>query len=1059
MKISRNSLILHPEMLRILCAIVFLLSVHRTVSAQENIRIHTDAYTIEELVRDVLIQSECAEISNVQFTGQPEQIGFFTKGRDAIDVNTGIILSTGNAVEAAGPNASTNTGTEFNSSNVGDIDLFNIAEGVNSINDIRDNAILEFDFVPLNSKLEFKFIFASEEYCDFAGPNTQKNDVFGFFLSGPGISGPHENNAINIAQSPGNGDNITIRNINHNINYQYYIDNTPELQNQWSPEHTANCKLDEPRDGISSLLDRDGAAVDILEYDGFTVVMIASADVTPFQPYHLKIAIADVNDGTWDSAVFLKAGSFKTGQPQATIEAPPMLSCISSTITLDATNSSKGPFSYEWTTVDGNIVSGANLLTPEINQPGTYRLVVSRNNTQCADTAFIQIEFDGVKPNILSVESEPILCTRPEVDIEVDINHETGFKYRLQYPGGSISPEQNNPVLKTTHAGIHKVIVTATNGCEDSYNHEVMIDTFAGRAVFDDVTFTCHDDTLEIQPTFETNEADYIYSWLSNDGVILSDPNELNLLTGSGGDFVLRTTNLDNGCTAEFELTINENLQPAEIDAGPDGKLDCITSGFTPDAVISSPDGNERIDWISPDGHMITPGIDPLHPLFTVDGYYVLEVERVNGCISRDTLFIDKAEDAPVINLVQKDTLACADGTATIQVDIIGQVESIEWLSATNGISEVSADNLTAEVSKTGDYTIKVINESGCISELSINIIRTGIAELDLPKKVMLDCHGLATIEVDDNENLDFNWSCIEDPAISENTHSITVDQPGTYLLLTSDPVSDCEMLDTVIVVEQDSEIRYELEFLDCEFDQGLFYIHDQDKFRVSHIEYAGVSYNPDHTVVIMGMSPITLHYGDDCKQEIEVQHLMHQPLEVELNLPNPIISGTPFNISLLINRSDSEIDSIMWTDDPEGCFNCLTRELTLDETTEIKVIVRDKYGCIASHFELIEPKAIEQVFVPSAFSPNSDGINDVLKIFYNQHVAGVSSVSIFDRWGNTVFHRNSNSENFDESEFYWNGNSVHDEIMPPGVYMYAITLINTYGDSFKQTGSVTLVR
>ena len=84
---------------------------------------------------------------------------------------------------------------------------------------MTDVAILEFDFTPTTDHVSFEYAFASEEYCDYV--NSEYNDVFGFFISGPGING-----SKNIALIPGSSDNVAINSVNFTKNDQYYRDNT-----------------------------------------------------------------------------------------------------------------------------------------------------------------------------------------------------------------------------------------------------------------------------------------------------------------------------------------------------------------------------------------------------------------------------------------------------------------------------------------------------------------------------------------------------------------------------------------------------------------------------------------------------------------------------------------------------------------------------------------------------------------------------------------------------------------------------------------------------------------
>ncbi len=245
----------------------------------------------EELIREVFIGGDCFDVMNVNFTGGSDQIGKFSNGLTNIGFGNGMILATGSINVAPGPN--TSNGAGGGGAGGGDSDLAGIATGA-----LFDVAVIEFDFTPTQTPLTFEYAFASEEYCEYV--NTNFNDVFGFFISGPGIAGTQ-----NLAVIPMSNIPITINTINHTVNSGFYVPNTPAGLDNCENGGVCNCL---PPQTVAT-----GQATQELQYDGFTRKMIAVANVIPCSTYHIKLAIADVGDGVWDSAVFLKAGSFSGG--------------------------------------------------------------------------------------------------------------------------------------------------------------------------------------------------------------------------------------------------------------------------------------------------------------------------------------------------------------------------------------------------------------------------------------------------------------------------------------------------------------------------------------------------------------------------------------------------------------------------------------------------------------------------------------------------------------------------------------------------------------------------
>ena len=155
--------------------------------------------------------------TNHTFEGDSAQIGFFNAINTNLGIDSGIVMATG-GIENLVPG---NLNFAVIPNVVTDPDLLNVANSVPgligqsfSVTSVNDIAKLEFDFVPTSDTITFRYVFGSQEY--FAYENTQYNDVFGFFLSGPGINGPYANGAINLAIVPNSNPPlpITISSVN-----------------------------------------------------------------------------------------------------------------------------------------------------------------------------------------------------------------------------------------------------------------------------------------------------------------------------------------------------------------------------------------------------------------------------------------------------------------------------------------------------------------------------------------------------------------------------------------------------------------------------------------------------------------------------------------------------------------------------------------------------------------------------------------------------------------------------------------------------------------------------
>ncbi len=262
--------------------------------------------TPEQLVQQVLLGTGVVA-TNITLNGLPgtvinEQIGSFDGTASNVGISNGVVMSSGAAVGAIGPNDQAGSTVGGGNFGAGDPDL-ELLNGVLT----HDKCVLEFDFVPIGDSIEFQYVFSSEEYNEYVC--AQVIDAFGFFLSGPGISGPYSNNSVNLALIPGTNIPITINTVNNGT--------------VGFAGTQANCDILDPNWQNNSIYYVDNTDGLTLQYDGLTVVLTARSAVQCGQLHHIKLAIADGGDAVFDSGVFLQGGSFTSSPFVPTLEPGP----------------------------------------------------------------------------------------------------------------------------------------------------------------------------------------------------------------------------------------------------------------------------------------------------------------------------------------------------------------------------------------------------------------------------------------------------------------------------------------------------------------------------------------------------------------------------------------------------------------------------------------------------------------------------------------------------------------------------------------------------------------
>jgi gliding motility-associated-like protein len=192
---------------------------------------------------------------------------------------------------------------------------------------------------------------------------------------------------------------------------------------------------------------------------------------------------------------------------------------------------------------------------------------------------------------------------------------------------------------------------------------------------------------------------------------------------------------------------------------------------------------------------------------------------------------------------------------------------------------------------------------------------------------------------------------------------------------------------------------------------------------------------------------------------------VIFQPAEIDVIAyeDQTIRMGQTVDISATVSSTRVDTSLVSWYYyDAEGnqtvfcqggdCFE--TEISSLFETTTL--IFNLNNGCNDTAAITITVNPTESIFVPNAFTPNGDGVNDVFTIYGSTDVQRVERVLIFDRWGELVYEATDFAPN--DLANGWDGTFKGKKLNPAVFVYYAeITLLN--GDTVTRKGDVTLIR
>lgn len=704
-------------------------------------------------------------VTNATYTGNAASAGIFSGGLTVnLGIGNGVTLSSGNAVNAAG-NASV-----FGSDNLGaagDADLTNLATGIT-----HDAAILEFDFKPQGDTLNFKYVFASEEYPNYTC--SEYNDIFAFLITGTNPFGPNYNKK-NVALIPGTTLPVSINTVNKGSASAGY-NSSDCLSTGYSQYYHNN---------INSVFSSG------ITFDGYTTVFTATVAVVPCQTYHIKLAIADVSDYVLNSAVFLQANSFSSSATSVTASYDPGFTtifegCTRGWFTINAPEyvTTSTPLNY---TIHGTATSGSDytaLSGTTYVQPGTSAAIVYVDGfadgiTESPETVTIVVTNPCTG---LVTDSATLTISDPPADTAYasKVTACLGETVQLTATGGgtySWSPPSavSNPNIATPTAVINSLSTFTANitlgTCNYTWPVTVFADSFNITAIDSSHIPVCPGTTVTLAALNNQGVGPYTYNW-SPSGLV-DNPNAQLVHTTPTNTTTYNVTGTDgNGCSATSSVTVVTTNNPM-IQIG----QDTVVCPENLPIVLTVPGGPfNSYNWST---GQTTPSIS-----VTTTGSYWVSVTNNSCTFSSDTAYVTVAQP---VDPALADTGYCAGGNTTLSV--AGNYTNIVW--------STGATTPTINVTAPGTYSYTANDSLGCaIASDTATVTEYPVPTVNASAAADTICPGSTTVISSNATNATgYLWQ-----PNGETTPNITATGGGTYIVLVGNAL--CNATDTVVIEE-----------------------------------------------------------------------------------------------------------------------------------------------------------------------------------------------------------------------------------------------------------------
>ena len=670
--------------------------------------------------------------------------------------------------------------------------------------------------------------------------------------------------------------------------------------------------------------------------------------------------------------------------------------CVGDSVTLDAGMNYE---IYDWSNGDTN-------QTTVLKNPGTYSVTVTDSNTCVGTDSYVFNNF-------------PV----PSVDIGPNDTLCEGFSKTLDAGTGFISYLWSNGVTTQTSVydttGSHWVEVVDANGCMASDTMHLEINPTPALDLGPNDTI-CASQGYNLNAGNPNNSiVSYIWSTGSTNQTIsiVADPG---LAADIAVDYSVTITD-NNGCVNSDTMNLTTFILPTP-DLGNDTSF-CIGSPF---ATTITPGTFAAYIWSN---GAISASIN----IGAVPNTYSVTVTDARGCLNDDAMTVFRNQ-LPSPNLGPDDSYC--QGSSFTKILNPGLFDAYVWSDGSTG--------QILGVSSAGTYSVTVTDMNGCVNDDDIVITENPTPNVDLGADVSF-CedeavnHFLDATTLLPGNGFNFLWNT------NETSGTINATNFGVYSVIVTDQVTNCFATSTMeIVAMEKADPNLGDDGMVC---QGQLVILDP-MVTIPGYNYTWSTGATTGTINIFetGLYWVRLDAANGtCMGLIDSVYYSPGVLPVvNLGADQYVCDGQ--RVTLLDDETPFPESTYEWQDGSTG------KSYTATQTGTYEVEVTNNCGSVVDQV-YIEFQDCGNVYIPSGFTPNGDGRNEIFFPSTDQEFIEYG-FWIYDRWGALLFKTN-------QPNIGWDGR-IDGKMSQPGTYVWKISYVSSYqefGVRVEKTGEFNLLR